>query len=98
MKKPTKTIDKRIDPRAVTRLAGVIRFGGADVACVVADRSRLGARLQVVSGRGIPDAFNLVLGAEVGTVRACVVWRRSNELGVRLAAPSPGFGRRMTTY
>jgi hypothetical protein len=94
MGKLVRTMDRRIDPRLPTKLAGTIRFRDTTLTCVVKERSRLGARLQLTTSRGVPDAFDLAIGVEPGVLRACVVWRTANEIGVRLNAATPGFGRR----
>ena len=76
---------------------GVIAFSGrhATMPCVVRDVSETGARLQVQSGAGVPDTFELIVELDGLEAHVEVVWRRPTEVGVRfLAAPTLSAPRR----
>jgi hypothetical protein len=65
--------------------AKVMLNGGGVIDCTVRDRSPAGARLKVVSVVGIPDRFDLLIGAEERPQIAEIVWRKQGEVGVRFA-------------
>jgi hypothetical protein len=59
----------------------VLPNGNSTIDCTVRNLSERGAKLQVTSIIGIPDAFQLLLPN--APRRACqVIWRKANELGV----------------
>jgi hypothetical protein len=77
--------ERRREPRAATDLTGRIvpRFG-RPIGCVVRDRSTAGARLQVNSVFGVPDAFRLEIPATGEELHARVVWVAAGSLGVAI--------------
>ncbi len=79
----TTTNEKRRAPRRVLLKSGRIIFnrGRSTVDCVVRNLSKTGARLEVKTVVGIPDAFYLSIN-ESGTQPCRVVWRRLKEIGV----------------
>ncbi len=76
---------KRNSLRQRVLKSGKIVFAGGSfsVDCTIRNASETGARLQVPTTVAIPDRFTLV-DAHGGTRReASVVWRKSNQMGVR---------------
>ncbi|WP_245286571.1 hypothetical protein [Bradyrhizobium sp. ARR65] len=61
---------------------GRIEFHERSVSCLVRSLSEHGAAIDVISPRGIPDHFTLVLPLEGATHRCRLVWRRDMEIGV----------------
>ena len=59
----------------------VFNRGGTTIDCIVRNFSSRGARLEVASVVGLPDAFYLVVD-DSGTQACKVVWRRLKEVGV----------------
>jgi hypothetical protein len=58
------------------------------VACTVRDVSATGARLRAESSVSIPDTFELIIEVDGLEADCQVIWRKSNEVGVKfLAAP-----------
>ena len=73
--------DTRAAPRRKTLKSGrVVINGRSTIDCTVRNLSRSGAKLEVTSVVGIPDAFQLQVDGQTQTCR--VVWRRLKELGV----------------
>jgi hypothetical protein len=85
-------IENRKYPRREIVLDVHIETGdGAKPNCWLADISQSGARLVVAQSRRLPDQFTLVLSGEMK--RRCeVVWRTSQELGVRFLPKPPEAG------
>ncbi len=61
---------------------GRIEFHERSVSCLVRSLSEHGAAIDVISPRGIPDHFTLVLPLEGASHRCRLVWRRDMEIGV----------------
>ena len=79
----TTTSNKRRAPRRPVLKHGRIMFnrGRSTVECVVRNLSKSGARLEVATVVGLPDAFYLVM-PDSGTLPCRVKWRRLKEVGV----------------
>jgi hypothetical protein len=79
----TSSSDKRRVARRRILKSGRIVFnrGRSTIDCTVRNISSRGARLEVASVVGIPDAFFLAM-PDAGTQACRVVWRRLKELGV----------------
>jgi hypothetical protein len=73
-------MEHRRAPRRRVFKAGTIEFGRSAFACVVKDRSDLGASLRVASTAGIPDKFELI--TDGSRFRCRVVWRTENSIGI----------------
>ena len=63
----------------------VTNTGHSTLDCLVRDMSLGGARLKVENGLAVPASFELRLVTEDTCVQVQVVWRKSNEVGVRFA-------------
>lgn len=73
---------RRVARRRVVKSGRIIfNRGRSTVDCIVRNLSSRGARLEVASVVGIPDAFFLSV-PDAGTQACRVVWRRLKELGV----------------
>lgn len=77
-------VDKRHSFRHRTLKGGRIAFhnGGSTLDCVVRNLSAIGARLEMASTLGIPDAFELVFVDGLPTRGCGVAWRSATALGV----------------
>lgn len=52
--------------------------------CMLSDISDTGACIKVEDAEALPDRFFLLLSSRAATRRVCrVVWRKSNQIGVR---------------
>jgi hypothetical protein len=96
----TKDKDKRKARRRQMRRSAWVALGPNDLHdCKLFDVSEAGARIEVEDATPIPDQFMLFLSRNGAARRACqVVWRNSNQLGVKFekhmaaakrAAPTP---------
>jgi hypothetical protein len=77
--------EKRKARRHPLRRAAWVALGPHDLhGCKLSDVSEAGARVEVQDATPIPDQFNLLLSKNGAVRRAClVVWRNSNQLGVK---------------
>lgn len=82
------------DARAAVRRrvlkAGVVAYNDRHVTlpCTVRDLSGTGARVRVEGSISAPDTFELIIDIDGLEAHCQVVWRKSNEIGVRfLGAP-----------
>jgi hypothetical protein len=75
--------EHRQTPRRSTLKGGRIVFnsGRSTFDCTVRNLSRQGAKLQVGSSLGIPDAFDLLL-PNTHKQPCRVIWRKAKEVGV----------------
>ncbi|MER2266267.1 PilZ domain-containing protein [Methylobacterium oxalidis] len=79
--------DQRSEARRRALMPGkILLASGGAIDCVLRDRSASGARLNVVSVIGIPDAFTLVISTTGERRLARVAWRKQNEIGVGLSS------------
>lgn len=77
------TDNKRIAPRHRVLKQGRLAFdGGGAVDCMVRNMSDSGARVEVVSPVGLPEAFTLVIPADKFTRRCHAVWSHDKRIGV----------------
>jgi hypothetical protein len=82
--------DARGAPRRKVLKAGIAASSNRHltVSCTVRDISATGARLRVDNLASIPDTFELIIAADGLEANCEVVWRKSNEVGVKfLGAP-----------
>lgn len=49
----------------------------------------MGAKLALSGAVALPDEFDLTITRQVETLRARVVWRREDEMGVAFCGPEP---------
>ena len=77
--------EKRIAPRRNANFDAIIAFSRTQMACVIRNVSSGGAKLEVISVRGIPDVFDLHLPNH-RPQRCRVAWRSLKEIGVEFAA------------
>jgi hypothetical protein len=79
---PTANNKRRSSRRSLLKHGRIVfNRGGSTIDCIVRNLSTRGARLEVATVVGLPDAFYLVL-PETGTQPCRVVWRRLKEVGV----------------
>lgn len=78
--------EKRITPRRNANIEAIIAYGRTQLACIIRNVSEGGAKLEVTSVRGIPDAFELLLPNH-RPQRCRVAWRSLKEIGVAFAVP-----------
>jgi hypothetical protein len=78
--------EKRISPRRHAHIEAIIAFSRTQVGCIVRNVSDGGARLEVASVRGVPDAFDLLVPKH-RPQRCRVAWRSLKEIGVEFAVP-----------
>jgi hypothetical protein len=77
------TPEKRIAPRHRVLKQGRLAFdGGGAVDCMVRNLSDTGARVEVISPVGLPEAFTLVIPADKFTRRCHAVWSHDKRIGV----------------
>ena len=83
--------DRRRSPRLRSFLGGQITFSrnSSVMDCLVRNLSPEGARLAFSGTIAVPDAFSLFITQRQLLVRARMVWRRADEIGVRFVAPQP---------
>jgi hypothetical protein len=82
--------DARGAPRRKVLKAGIAASNNRHltVSCTVRDISATGARLRVDNLASIPDTFELIIAVDGLEANCEVVWRKSNEVGVKfLGAP-----------
>jgi hypothetical protein len=82
--------DARQAPRRRVLKAGIAASNDRHltVACTIRDMSATGARIRPDGSVAVPDTFELIIESEGLEADCQVVWRKSNEVGVRfLAAP-----------
>jgi hypothetical protein len=73
---------RRSTRRKLLKSASIVFNNGASViACVVRNTSEHGARLEVESSLGVPEAFTLRFG-DGHAVDCAVVWRGQRTIGV----------------
>jgi hypothetical protein len=92
---------KPVERRRVTRqkslLRGTIHFNNRRSAldCLIRDISPYGARLVFSDAVTVPDVFEIAIPQKEQTLRAHVIWRHGNEVGIAFAqhaqveAPTP---------
>ncbi len=90
--------DARVASRRRVLKAGIVASNDRRLTstCMVRDVSETGARLKLESTVGIPDTFELIIEID-GLEASCeVMWRSTNEVGVRfLGAPRQVAARRV---
>jgi hypothetical protein len=70
-------------------LAGkvIFNFGQSTISCMVRRITEDGATIEVESGLGVPDTFELLVASE-GLVQFCkLVWRSEKQIGVSFGRP-----------
>ena len=77
--------DMRTAPRQrITEPCFIVTHGKKDgVQCTIRDYSECGARLSVENGYALPLHFRLKTDADPEGFRCEVVWRKSDEIGIR---------------
>ena len=97
--------DKRKARRRPLRRSAWVALGPNDLhGCKLFDVSEAGARIEVEDTTPIPDHFMLFLSNNGAARRPCqVVWRNSNQLGVKfekhlVAATAPETAPAMNVY
>jgi hypothetical protein len=79
-------MDRRLQPRRNTMIVATIVSDGGNNRqdCVIRDLSDGGAKLQVVSVKGVPQTFDLMVPGH--RPQHChVAWRALKEIGVQFA-------------
>lgn len=79
--------ERRREPRMRVLKKGAIELkdGASVLDCVIRNISKLGARVDIASSVGVPEAFVLRIGDD--TTRRCrVVWRKPESVGVEFLA------------
>lgn len=78
-------VERRRLPRRKTLKTAYIAYRtlGTTIDCVVKNLSAGGARLDVESAHGIPDAFDLILKTESRQHVCKIVWRDEYRIGVQ---------------
>jgi len=80
-------VDNRFSPRKrVVQSGKILLQGGGAFDCRIRDRSADGARLKVAAVVGIPQTFTLRIEPEGQQHEAEIVWRTTNEVGVRFTS------------
>ena len=82
-------MERRTSPRLRSLLGGQIVFNGrcSTMDCVIRNISPTGARITFTNTVTVPDEFDLVIRKRQETIRARMVWRRADEIGVRFMSP-----------
>lgn len=75
---------RRAVRRKVLKTGVIVINRRSTVNCTIRNMSSRGAKLEVNSVVGIPDAFELTVDGQTQTCR--VIWRRLKELGVAFVA------------
>ena|SRR5580704_3059900 len=76
--------DRRAAERVPTSLRGKAFPGPCD--CVIADFSKLGARLRFEQAPSLPERLTVVVWSSGVAFDATVRWRRGDEIGVQFAS------------
>ncbi len=77
--------DLNLNARGRVLLSGkvIFNFGQSTIDCTVRRITDEGATIEVESGLGVPDTFQLSVASE-GTVQPCkLVWRSEKQIGVK---------------
>jgi hypothetical protein len=75
--------EKRVTPRHRVLKHGVLAFdGGGSVDCMVRNVSIKGARLEVASPIGLPEAFTLVIEVDQFKRHCHAIWGHDKRVGV----------------
>ena len=93
------SFDMRLRPRRNVHTAAWIGFDGETrlQRCTLVDISEDGARLAIEEAEDLPDQFNLVLSRFGRPSHQCsVVWKVTDQVGVKFIAPSPKATRAAT--
>ena len=79
--------DRRATPRRRARLFGTMRFANGTTSMTgdIRNLSEGGARLEIANAAWIDREFDLLLGQQGRRVKAEIVWRSSDSIGVRFA-------------
>jgi hypothetical protein len=77
----------RAAPRLRTLKGGTIVFGfAAGIDCVIRNKSKTGACLEVASPVGVPDDFVLIIQSDTIKRNCRVAWRSADRIGVRFVS------------
>ncbi len=63
------------------------------IPCTVRDISETGCRLKTMGSIALPDTFELIIELDALIVPCEVVWRTTNEAGVRFTGPAQPYTR-----
>jgi PilZ domain len=76
--------EKRAKPRRRVAKAAKMTWGDFIFVrdCALRDVSLTGARVTVKAAHEVPDEFYLIFSADRTMRKACVIWRRGEEIGV----------------
>ena len=94
--------ERRRSGRQNCRLCGRVHFNvdrkSRSLPCTIRDISHEGARIELLGPVDIPDAIDLYIPRQHGTLHASVRWRHGNRIGVafssillNLTAPPAGY-------
>jgi hypothetical protein len=88
---PARTVERRRVTRQKSFLRGTIHFNNrrSAVDCLIRDISIHGARLIFSDAVTTPDVVELYIPQKDQTLRAHVIWRHGQELGVAFAQTAP---------
>jgi hypothetical protein len=91
------TVERRRVARQKSFLRGTIHFNNrrSAVDCLIRDISAYGARLIFSDAITTPDVVELYIPQKDHTVRAHVIWRHGQELGVAFAHTAPAESARV---
>jgi hypothetical protein len=85
------TNERRRIVRQKSFLRGTIHFNNRRSAldCLVRDISRFGARLTFTNAATVPDVIELHIPQKEQTLRAHIIWRHGQEVGIAFASETP---------
>ena len=92
-------VERRTNERRPAYWAGQLRFNQRKsvLDCLVRNASGSGVKLVLTGATFVPRDFELLIPKNHAEYRAKVVWRQSDEIGVRLESTRPGSATGRTT-
>ncbi|WP_312595234.1 PilZ domain-containing protein [Brevundimonas sp.] len=75
--------DRRLHPRRLVNVAGVVSAPGLEMACIIIDLSDGGMRLRLDRGTALPAEIAVIDVAEGIAYPGVLVWQRRHEAGLR---------------
>ncbi|WP_298746102.1 PilZ domain-containing protein [uncultured Brevundimonas sp.] len=75
--------ERRHEHRSPANMRGVVVAPGLELSCLIVDQSGAGARLRLDRNLALPDRVVIVDLAQATAVEAEVVWRKTQEAGVK---------------
>ncbi|MBK6025307.1 PilZ domain-containing protein [Brevundimonas nasdae] len=79
----TARADRRLNPRKLVNVPGVVSAPSVEMACIIVDLSDGGMKLRLDRGTTLPPEVAVIDVADGVAYSAVVVWQRRQEAGLR---------------